>query len=691
MKKLATGAVIGVAASILVLALAASFVRTAGTTGQNPFETIELKTYDWRMARTARPVTARTDIALVEIDEDSLRNLQPNAGRWPWPRVVHSLVIDYLADAKPKLIVYDVNFAEADTRVGFKMGDATLSGEESDQALVDSVKRAGNVIMLADASYEGKVTNPPQIASDYRIDGEGIVERDVVFPPFKTLADAAAGLAHNLFLFDRDGPMRHIVPFVRSQGRVIPSLGTAAALRIGNIRPSDVHLQDRTLWLADRVMPMAWNRVASTAGEYGYLWALINYRGPSYPRGVTYKSYSFFDLLYSNEQIAAGKKPDLDPALFKDKIVFVGMSASGLADRFETPFSLGTMPGIQVHAAVTDDLLSNRFLHPIDDRIRIPSVVAVGVITGIIAASLPAWWATAITALAIFAFGFTAERVFALGYWVNVTQPFVASSIALLSGVAYQYFFEGREKRKMKKLFGQYVSKDVYNHLVSDPTLAKLGGTRRQMSVLFSDIRGFTTVSERGEPEEIVHTLNEYFTKMVEIVFAHRGTVDKFVGDMVMALFGAPLADDEHAEHAVEAALDMIDELGRLNAKWHAEGRPMLDIGIGINTGPMIAGNIGSEQIMSYTVIGDAVNLGSRLESLNKTYGTRIIISEATKERLTGHYNLKPLGDVVVKGKTKPVAIFQVVERLDPQAVAGAAKPSDPPPTAEHPTKEASV
>ena len=185
------------------------------------------------------------------------------------------------------------------------------------------------------------------------------------------------------------------------------------------------------------------------------------------------------------------------------------------------------------------------------------------------------------------------------------------------------------------------------------------------MTVLFSDIRGFTTLSERGQPEDVVQTLNEYFTRMVHLVFLHKGTLDKFVGDMVMALFGAPLSDPQHADHAVEAALDMVAELGKLNQKWKAEGRPELDIGIGINTGPMIAGNIGSEAIMSYTVIGDAVNLGSRLESLNKQYGTRIIISDATRQQLTGNYRFRPLGDVVVKGKTKPVAIFEVVGRAD--------------------------
>jgi adenylate cyclase len=180
------------------------------------------------------------------------------------------------------------------------------------------------------------------------------------------------------------------------------------------------------------------------------------------------------------------------------------------------------------------------------------------------------------------------------------------------------------------------------------------------MTVLFSDIRGFTTVTEKGNPEELVAQLNEYFTRMVDVVFRHQGTVDKFVGDMVMALFGAPLDDDGHADHAVGAAREMVRELGELNRKWAVEGRAQLDIGIGINSGEMIAGNIGSSSIMSYTVIGDNVNLGARLESLNKEYGTRIIISDATRTRLREACDIRPLGDVVVKGKTRPVAIFEL-------------------------------
>ena len=660
------GVVVGAFAAVLVLA--ADLLLTSVTIGGvQPLQAIELRTYDWRLSRTARPETALRDIALIEIDEYSLRNLQPNAGRWPWPRVVHGELFDYLARAPAKVIAYDVDFAEPDSRVGFAFGGSTISGAESDKAMADSVKAAGNVILLADATYAGEsAAAPPLPDLGYTIDVPGIAERKTVFSPFATLARAASGLGHNLFVLDPDGPIRHTVPFVRSGHRAIPSLGLSAALRIAAVPPGDIRLDGEILRMGDRAMPLEWRRVNSATGIESYLWGLINFHGPALLddlKSHTYPTYSFFDLLYSQEQLLAGQKPDVDPSVFRDKIVFVGATASGLFDVFETPFSHGKMPGIQIHAAVADDLLSRRFMRAAPDSVRLATVLAAGLAVGVVAALVPAWWATGLTVAFMAVAGWAATRLFAGGYWVNLSQPAIASSLALFGGVAYQYFVEGREKRKMKKLFGQYVSRDVYEQLVANPGLARLGGQRREMSVLFSDIRGFTTVSEKGEPEEIVHLLNEYFTRMVEIVFLHKGTVDKFVGDMVMALFGAPLDDPLHADHAVEAALDMIQELQKLNVKWAAEGRPALDIGIGINTGPMIAGNIGSDQIMSYTVIGDAVNLGSRLESLNKQYGTRIIISEATRSRLTGAYTFRPLGDVIVKGKTKHVAIFDVVGR----------------------------
>ena len=657
MRKAAAGFLVGLCAALLVLAV----------TDTDALRTIELKTYDWRLTRTADPSTARKDIALVEIDEYSLRNLQQVAGRWPWPRVVHASLIDYLSRGKPALIAYDVNFAEADTRVGFEFGGGTISGKESDAAFAESVRKAGNVILLADATFEGdQIGEASWPDQGYRTSAESIAERRALFAPTAELAAAASALGHNLFILDPDGPLRHTVPFVRTGDRAMPSLGLAAALRAAGMRASTVKVDAHTLTIGDRRLPLEIRTVNNAAGgTISYLWGLINFRGPALLADLKtrpYPAYSFFDLLYSEEQLLVDQKPNIDPSVFRDKIVFVGMGASGTYDAFETPFAGGEMPGIQVHASVADDFLSNRFMRPESRRVRIAMFFAMGLVAGVVATLLPAWWATATIALLVAAFAFIVTRVFADGHWVNVSQPVLSASVALFGGVGYQYFVEGREKRKMKRLFGQYVSKDVYEQLVANPELARLGGQRRQMTVLFSDIRGFTTVSERGQPEEIVAILNEYFTRMVEIVFAHKGTLDKFVGDMVMALFGAPLDDPDHAEHAVDAALEMIRELHRLNEKWTAEGRPALDIGIGISTGPMIAGNIGSEAIMSYTVIGDAVNLGARLESLNKEYGTRIIISETTRAALPGRYLFRPLGDVVVKGKTRPVAIFEVKE-----------------------------
>ena len=669
MRKAIAGVLIGLAAAAVALATD-WLLTTLASGGQSFLQSVELKTYDWRLTHTARPATARRDIALVDIDEYSLRNLEANTGRWPWPRAVHSMLIDFLARAPAKVVVYDVVFSGADLRSGFPFGGATWTGAESDQAFADSVKTAGTVIVPVDATFEGASTDalPPSVPDGgFRPGSARPVERKVIAPPFKALADAASGFGHNLVVLDADGPLRHTVPFVQSNGIAIPSLGLMAAVRALGLRPDSVHVDGDVLRIGDRALALSRRRTRSAEGDQTYQWALVNFRGPALLddlKSRPYPSYSFFDVLYSAQQLLDGQKPNIDPAVFKDKLVFVGVSATGLFDTFETPFSRGNMPGMQVHAGEADDILSSRFLREGSGAARVLMVVVAALAAGLMATLLTAFWATGVVVLFVVALGWIATALLANGYWMNVTQPALASSVALFGGVGYQYFVEGREKRKMKRLFGQYVSKDVYEQLVANPALAKLGGQRREMTVLFSDIRGFTTVTERGQPEEIVGMLNEYFTGMVDIVFKHRGTVDKFVGDMVMALFGAPLDDPDHADHAVAAALEMIAELQKLNQGWKAEGRfAELDIGIGVNTGVMIAGNIGSNAIMSYTVIGDAVNLGSRLESLNKQYGTRIIVSDATRRALKGRYLYRPLGDVVVKGKTAPVAIFEVTGR----------------------------
>jgi adenylate cyclase len=655
-RKLVAGLSLGAGTAALVLTLA-----WAGR-----LETLELLLYDWRISRIADAASVNRDIVLVEINDLSIRDYSPAVGRWPWPRVLQSNLIDFLNRGPARVIAYDITLAEP-SHGTFKFGDDTWSGEESDAAMVDAVKAAGNVIMLADAVNPGaegtQATAPSTWTSPpYRL-GPAIEQRPVVLPPFQALADAARGLGHNFLALDSDGPARRMAPFVRQGDRYVPSLGVAAALAAGGYKPDEVVLEGSSIRVRDRRIPLVPVRVPDMdgRGSHDQMTMLINYRAPALVNGVRpYPSYEARHLLRSQDQLLAGLKPDLDPAVFKDKIVFVGLTASGLIDVFNTPFGEGSMPGIQLHASIADSLLSGRFISPASAGVRRTATIVAGVAIGLMSAALP--FATAAAGAVIVVVGWTLIALSALrsGVWLNMVQPVTAVGIALFAGTAYRYFVEDAEKRKVKRLFGRYVSKDVYDELLLHPDRAELGGKRREMTVLFSDIRGFTTVTEKGNPEELVAQLNEYFSRMVEVVFRHKGTVDKFVGDMVMALFGAPLDDPQHAEHAAAAAVDMVRELALLNVAWAAEGRAQLDIGVGINSGDMIAGNIGSSSIMSYTVIGDNVNLGARLESLNKDYKTRIIISDATRVRLKSDYDLRPLGDVVVKGKTKPVAIFEL-------------------------------
>ncbi len=660
MRKVAAGFLLGAGAALIVLVLA--WAKLGG------LDEIDLRLYDWSLRRLADPASVNHDIVLVEINDASIRDYADAVGRWPWPRVLQSNLIDFLQRAPARVIAYDIQLTEK-SRGTFKFGDDQWTADESDAAMVTSVRSRANVVLLADATSPGMTGNSqpadePAWRSPYRLSSL-IEQRPVILPPFQELTNAASALGHNFLALDDDGIARRIAPFIRSGDRYLPSLGVAAALAAGGFKPEEIALEGNVIRVRDRRIPLVPIRVANRVGSrdsHDQWTMLVNYRAPvQTPAGRPYQTFEARHLLVSQDLLLAGQKPLVDPSLFKDKIVFIGLTGAGLVDVFQTPMGGGLMPGIQLHATVADSLLANEFIAVRPSSARILTTLGTAILVGLMSALLP--FAAAAAGAVIIAAGWMWVVVLTLGSgtWLNAVQPLFGIAVALLAGTAYRYFVEDYQKRVVKKLFGRYVSKDVFEQLMAHPDRAELGGKRREMSVLFSDIRGFTTVTEKGDAEALVAQLNEYFSTMVEIVFRHEGTVDKFVGDMVMALFGAPVDDPHHAEHAVATAVDMVSALGELNSKWAARGLPQLDIGVGINSGDMIAGNIGSSSIMSYTVIGDNVNLGARLESLNKDFGSRIIISDASRTRLTGHYDIRPLGDVVVKGKTRPVAIFEVV------------------------------
>jgi adenylate cyclase len=632
---------------------------------------LEDASYAARLVRTASPAPADTPIVLVDINESTVRALEPVFGRWPWPRYVHAGAIDYLSRSRARAIAYDVLFTERDVR-----GTETMSGRDSDDELVAAVRRAGNVVLLADTTFGGLAAEGTTTADRTRVTlpgtvydpGPGFQSRPAPLGlPFPDLARAAAAVGHNLLAKSADGSALRMPPFIEHRGVAVPSLGLAAVLFADHVPAADVRLDGDTLRVGDRRLPLEKIRVApSREGEAAEdVWsALLRFAAPvTTADGVTstYPTYSFFDVLLSEQRVIDGEPPAIPESAFAGKVVFVGTSAAALHDVFVTPFDRAGASGILLHATQADNLISGRVMRRVSPATDVVVTAGSGLAAGLAAVFLPVPWAIVVVLGGAGGLAALLTWVLGGGAWVGSVAPLLATALALFGGVAWQYAVEGREKRKVRQLFGRYVSRDVVEALVADPSRARLGGQRREMTVLFSDIRGFTASTERGTPEAVVAQLNEYFTEMVEVLFRNHGTLDKFVGDMVMGLFGAPLEDVHHADHAVRAAGEMIAALARLNARWQAEGRPSVDIGIGINTGQMIAGNIGSSAIMSYTVIGDAVNLGSRLESLNKDYGTRILISEETRQRLTVPVETRLVGEVRVKGRTQPVVVHEVV------------------------------
>ena len=641
MPEFARRAWIGKIAIALGIALASALIAV-GLARTDFARDVEMTTYDWRMRATARPLTPSDDIVMISIDDDSVRRLAPLIGRWPWPRLVHASLVDFLARAPAKVVVYDVLFTEPDLR-RFDVADEEWTGAASDAAFAEAVKRAGNVVLAADAAAEALIDESRALSvehqagprRDYLHAGDCIEERPRVLPPIEALDRAARALGHTLMVRDPGGPLRRHIPFVRGSTMLVPSLPMAAVLLATD--------------------------GAATSPRSELCPPMLAYRGPTVGENgqLTFNEFSFYDVFYSEEQLLAGETPQVDPSVFKDKIVVVSATASGTYEVQVTPFGQGITGG-EIHANVIDGLLRGRTIEPARELTGVTLTTASAAAVALSGAAFGVWPLAGVAAILVGSLVWASVALFSAGIWLPLVMPSLAIALAFVGALAWEYFVEGREKRQVKKLFSRYVPKDVYEQLLADPNRAALGGKRRVMTVLFSDVRGFTAMSEQASAEEVVGQLNEYFATMVDVLFKHHGTLDKFVGDMVMGLFGAPLDDPEHADHAVQAAVAMTHALDALNRNWAAAGRPVLDIGIGISTGEMVAGNIGSEAIMSYTVIGDTVNLGARLESLNKEYGTRCIISEATRAALKGQYDIRPLGEVIVKGKSRPVAIYEV-------------------------------
>ncbi len=375
----------------------------------------------------------------------------------------------------------------------------------------------------------------------------------------------------------------------------------------------------------------------------------VNFAGPP----GSFQTISFADVY--QKKVSA--------ETFNDKIVLVGVTSPDLHDNQMTPFSLGqAMAGVEIHANALDTILNQNFLREASRRNILSFIFLLAMAVGLIFSLTRLLWLAAFLSLAVWLTYLLAALVaFGQGLILNLVYPSLAFILSLIIILAYYYFSESQAKRYLRQSFQFYLAPGVIEEIIKNPASLKLGGQKKDMTVLFSDIRGFTTLSEKTDPEKLVALLNEYFTAMTEVILQTGGVLDKFIGDAIMAFWGAPQEASNHAQLACEAALKMTERLIILKKDWAKRGLPEINIGIGLNSGEMVVGNIGSTTRFNYTVIGDNVNLASRLEGLNKQYQAGIIISQFTYERVKDNFACEYLDKVNVKGKGVPVEIYKLV------------------------------
>lgn len=671
------------------------------------FEVFEQKTLDLRY-KIRGEIKKDFDVVIVGIDEKSLVEL----GKWPWKRDIHGRLVTELSKLEVKSIGFDVSFNEpasptylteyknglkeillknyndnkiekdAAMELGKQINSLNLR-EDIDFAI--ALKGAKNVTIgtynIAEEK-EAKLTeeiinNKSYINSAYN-NIEGIVDeiKEVdrtgtarfipklqpykILPPIEILAQQCYGVAtYEIDTPDTDGVFRSIPLVVKElySNMYFPPLYFLVYLNAFNLTMKDNVLLD----LSKTKVEIYKNALK----KEGLLKTVnidikglqnINYYG----KEGTFTYCSYVDVL--NEEVPKEK--------LKGKIVLVGYTdtAKGLYDLRVTPFS-PNYPGVEVHATAIQNLIENKFMTRLNAfgimgmllQIFLIFLFAIIITLGFAYSKFSFRKGNFITILSIVTYIIVAQVLFNIGIWVELFYPIIVFVFLYMLLMATNYFDEELEKKKIKHAFQHYMSPSLMEEVLKHPEKLKLGGERKNLTAFFSDIEGFTTISEGLEPEQLVEFLNEYLSEMTDIIFKHEGMVDKFEGDAIMAVFGSPIYMEDHPLKSCMAALEYQERLAQLREKWAGNGRPPIYARIGINTGEMVSGNMGSSQRFEYTVIGDEVNLASRLEGANKEYNTYTMISYETYRHVMDFVEVRELDIIRVKGKKKPVDVFELL------------------------------
>jgi adenylate cyclase len=646
------GAIIGLGAGIV--AVAATLLPL--------FENSENRSFDLRSRIFADPKRADPDIVAVVVDQKSLDTVaKPQKERgldqgWPWPRDWHALLVKYLMQSGARAVVFDFVFSEKSiyTKHDVTDDDAQFAKASQGQPVVQSI-----MFTKESRAKDADPAWPPALRAaplTRRISPLPAQRYDKATAPIPPLLSSAAAVGSIGFEPDDDGIARAIRPLVAyapvesTDALEVWALPFATALVLGSEvnlegkRPSqELNVNGRTVHL----------------DEDGRM--VLRFHGGE----GTYRQVGYAEVWRSAMQAAAGEPvtvPGTRPEDFRRKIVIVGATAAGLLDLRATPMG-AVLPGYVLHATALDNVLQGDPISRVTRRTRALTVVALAIACGALAAMRSARLGfSAVASVAVTYMGVAVWLFGARGIWIDLVGPALGITFAWGGATGYSYFTEGRERRFLRDAFSRYLAPDVVTQLVNQPGRLALGGEKRELTVMFADVAGFTTLSEGRDPSEVVLLMNEVFEQLTGVIQAEGGTVDKFIGDAVMAFWNAPVAYTDHAARAMRAGRELLLAVDRVNASWASRGLPTLGMRVGLATGAAVVGNVGSKTKVNYTVMGDTVNLASRLEGASKQYGATSMVADSTVTAAAGAVPVRELDSIAVKGRSEAVTVFELVQ-----------------------------
>ncbi len=669
MKKI-TGILVGILISILVILL--------GRFGFGFISVMENKILDYRFLLRGRTAPG-AEVVIIAIDEKTLDEL----GRWPFPRSYFVDVVENLNKMGVRALGFDMIFSEPDIysgistidyikRQGQERGfrdpkllefyDETRQQLDNDYLLAQALSQTPGVILgyffhvkqkdiqhMSESDIEKNLKNIG--TSRYRLisyDSEeakrvSFFEMTAPETNLPIISRAAEGFGYFNVFPDSDGTIRWSPLAVECRDVLYPSFALDLVRAYLKAPAPDIYISE------DGVYKVVIGDIEIPTNAKGEL--LINYRGPV----GTFPYYSFVDIL----------KGRVDKEKISGRIAVIGTSAVGTYDLRVTPMG-SDFPGTEINATIIDNILHRRFISmpAWAQYLDFLVVLLFGILLGLIIPRVSAWFGAIIGAVLTGGWIMFTQYMFATSnIWIAVLPPLLTITVGYTVINLIRYITVERAGKQIKQAFQYYVPEVVVHEILKNPSMLTLGGDRKEITVLFSDIKGFTSLSEELSPEELVNILNEYLSVMTDVVFSHRGLLDKYIGDAIMAVYGAPLPQPDHPMQACMTAIDMMAELDRLIARFKTMGRPALSIRIGINTGYAAVGNMGSKKRFDYTVMGDAVNLASRLENLNKQYETTCLVTEYTYRRVTDDISFRELDLVRVRGKHIPEKIYEMIGR----------------------------